>query len=288
MEQIALGIFREIQHSPDRESDDYAILRAAASKLESSGVTVLLKTPEEVLAGKEQFMRYPPALVFAMCERENILALLSEWESHGVKVVNSTRAVMNTYRYRMVPLLEKKQIPVPRSLLMSTDSADGAARFLDGQPGCWIKRGDVHNTQKGDVTLCSSLSEIETRFKSFRERGISQAVLQENAPGDLIKFYGVSAAKNQHYQDFWYKWFYHKEQQLKNHPFSEKDLAALISRAAHCVDLEIFGGDAIIGKSGSIKIIDVNAWPSFALFREDASTAIAQCLALKFKKEERV
>ena len=38
--------------------------------------------------------------------------------------------------------------------------------------------------------------------------------------------------------------------------------------AAAALGLEIFGGDAIIKADGEPMIIDLNAWPSYALYRD--------------------
>ena len=51
--------------------------------------------------------------------------------------------------------------------------------------------------------------------------------------------------------------------------------------AAETLGLFVYGGDAIIGRDGSITIIDVNDWPSFAPVREEASRAIADLIFRK-------
>jgi D-alanine-D-alanine ligase-like ATP-grasp enzyme len=51
--------------------------------------------------------------------------------------------------------------------------------------------------------------------------------------------------------------------------------------AAKALELEVFGGDAVVAPDGSLYIIDINAWPSFALFREEASSAIARHILTK-------
>jgi len=43
--------------------------------------------------------------------------------------------------------------------------------------------------------------------------------------------------------------------------------------------LEIFGGDAIVTAQGRLFIIDLNAWPSFALFRQTAAAHISDHIA---------
>ncbi len=52
--------------------------------------------------------------------------------------------------------------------------------------------------------------------------------------------------------------------------------------AAAALGLEVYGGDAIISPSGAPVLLDVNAWPSFALYRDEAAARIATHLALRF------
>jgi hypothetical protein len=267
-----LGIFREIQHSPDREFDDYEILRLAGQRLTEQGHEVVLKKPEEVYSKRDLWMQERPELAFVMCEQERMISMLQSWELAGTPVVNSMQGVLNTYRYRLLPLMRQAGVPFPGSVLVWTDSE---RRSVDSKPAAlWVKRGDVHNTQKGDVSLTHKPVEIHQRLDAFHARGIEQAVLQQHVPGDLIKFYGVAGADGLS----WFKWFYHKNQELNNYPFSEESLRRMTGAAAGAVGLEVFGGDAIVTQDGQMFIIDINAWPSFALFRDEASKAIAQYL----------
>lgn len=267
-----LGIFREIQHSPDREFDDYEILRLTGQRLIEQGYEVELKKPEEVYSHREEWTKSRPGLAFVMCEQERMIALLQSWESAGTPVVNPMQGVLNTYRYRLLPLMRAASVPFPSSTLIWTDPE---RRKVDPEPAAlWVKRGDVHNTQKGDVTLTYKPKEIHQRLDDFHKRGVTQAVLQRHVPGDLIKFYGVAGADGLS----WFKWFYHKNQELNNYPFSEDSLRRMTAAAAGAVSLEVFGGDAIVSADGKMCVIDINAWPSFALFRDEASKAIAQHL----------
>jgi len=52
--------------------------------------------------------------------------------------------------------------------------------------------------------------------------------------------------------------------------------------AATALGLEIYGGDAIASADGSLQLLDLNAWPSFALYRDEAAPVIASYLALRF------
>jgi len=122
------------------------------------------------------------------------------------------------------------------------------------------------------------------RLSALDARAISRAVLQEHVPGDLIKFYGVREAQ-ENGRLSWFEWFYHRDQQLSRHPFEISELRDAVSRAAGALGLDVFGGDAIATETGRIVLIDLNAWPSFALYRQEAAERIAAFLAIRFRKE---
>ena len=84
----------------------------------------------------------------------------------------------------------------------------------------------------------------------------------------------------------WFRWFYHKDQQVVGHRFDPRRLAAMAQRAAAALGLEVYGGDAIVEPGGEPVVIDVNAWPSFALYRDEASERIAAYLAGRFVEGE--
>ena len=282
------GIYRELAHSPGRETDDARILEATARRLESKGFHVTLKTAEEAGAGAGA--EEPPAFLFVMCERLEILSLLERWQHRGICQVNSASAIRNTYRDRTLPLFEKNHVPFPASVLVPTGLPIPREKsFPDAPTGCWVKRGDVHSTQAGDVVFAPDPESLAQVLEAMAGRGIERAVLQEHIPGDLIKFYGVGDAgqpgtANETEPGGWFQWFYHRDQRLEGHPFDPKELAAAAWRAAASLGLEVYGGDAIATRDGRLFIIDVNAWPSFALYREDASERIASYLAARFRR----
>jgi hypothetical protein len=270
--RICWGIYRERPHSPGREFDDAEILRLTGKHLETQGLQVSLRTPEEVAGSSEPC----PPCIFLMCERLEILDQLRRWEPRGVRLVNAPSAVLNTYRDRMVSLFEQKGIAFPPSRLVST-----ASNGRQSHP-VWVKRADVHSTQVGDVVFAPTEAKAAHALGQLAERGIPQAVIQEHVLGDLIKFYGIGDAFRMPGWQPWFRWFYHKDQQLAGHRFDQTALASLAQKAAAALGLEIYGGDAIATEKGAVVLIDLNAWPSFALFRDEASERIASYLAARF------
>jgi len=266
------GVFREVAHSPGRESDDAEILRLTGKHLEARGLQVILKTPDDVNGVDDA----RPRFVFLMCERVEVLGKLRALEASGVPHVNTPQAVLNTYRERMLEAFAEANVPFVESRVVSTRD-----RRVEGARPVWVKRADVHNTRDGDVVFASTADAVRQALKALAARGIARAVLQPHVDGDLVKFYGVGAG-GPHDAPPWFCWFYHKDQRLAGHPFDEGRLARLVRGAAVALGLEVYGGDVIVPPSGAPVLLDVNAWPSFALYRDEAAERIAAHLALRF------
>jgi hypothetical protein len=275
------GVFRELAHSPGRETDDALILKETARRLEDRGFSVELKTVDDLPDPEANGL--PPAL-FVMCERIPVLDRLARWEARGALVVNPSAGIRNTYRDRTASLFAASGVPFPASALVSTDDpaplAPSGSREL---AGLWIKRGDVHATEAADVVRAESTSGALAALADLRRRGVARALLQEHVPGDLIKFYGVDAAGGPEGGSGWFEWFYHRDQVLARHPFDAAVLETAARKAAAALQLEVWGGDAIVGPDGAPVVIDLNAWPSFALYRDRAAAAIAARLASRFE-----
>ena len=268
-----LGIFRETLHSPDRVGDDARILQGAASVLRSQGMEVELATPERLGSLSTPWEGPRPELVFLMCEQERMLAPLGDWEQEGTICINAIEGIRNTYRRRMLRLWAESGIPFPKSEIVRPGATPGANRWRNEAERwpLWVKRGDVHNAHQGDVSAVRSHAELGSVLEAFASRKVTHAILQHNVEGDLVKFYGIGRA-----DEAWFQWFYHRDQEIRGHSFSGQELRRACFKAAAALGLEIFGGDAVVTASGAVFLIDLNAWPSFALFREEASEMIAR------------
>jgi len=271
------GIFREEAHSPGRESDDSEILRLTAKGLEAKGFQVDLKTPDDL--GVVTDTR--PRGIFLMCERPEALQALRALEADGVREVNSPAAVLSTYRDRMVAQFAEARVAFVASRLVAT-----SGERVDVAQPVWVKRADVHNTQAGDVVFAADAEAAARALEDMAGRGMSRAVIQPHVDGDLIKFYGIGPG-GANGEPPWFRWFYHKDQTLREYAFDKRVLARLVRQAAAALGLEIYGGDCIVTASGEIVLIDLNAWPSFALFREEAASAIAAYLSVRFGRGAR-
>jgi hypothetical protein len=240
---------------------------------------VILKTAEEVLGTPDE----RPLGVFLMCERLPILEHLRELELRGVPHVNGPLAVLNTYRERMIALFIEANVHFIDSRTVSTDPTAGVATSPDlGTLPVWVKRADVHNTQDGDVTLARTRDDVSDALAALAARSIPRAVLQPHLEGDLVKFYGVGTGFGPGGGPPWFRWFYHRDQHVAGHAFDAVQLGRNVRRAALALGLDVYGGDAIVTPASEIVLLDVNAWPSFALYREEASQRIAAHVALRF------
>jgi hypothetical protein len=263
--KLFVGIYREAEYSPGRHLDnDAVILRLVGDALERLGVTVRLVSLDEARS-----LRHDAAILFSMTQGPAGLDELDEWARDGVAIVNSPAASRRTYRDSLCPLLGADGVAFPRSVFLATAGAPNLAecRELFDRGSAWLKRADVHAMCEADVVRVGSWEELEPALEGFGRRGLQRAVLQEHREGDEVKFYGVS--------DGLLFWPYYPRE-YRGYPFDEPALRRLAELAARDLDIGIYGGDAIVSPDGSLSIIDLNDWPSFAPCRGAAAYAIAR------------
>jgi glutathione synthase/RimK-type ligase-like ATP-grasp enzyme len=258
------GISRQAEYSPNHVENDSLILRATAEVLQELDVEVIFYGEGEVLNSN-----FNEELIFSMAQGPEAIERLLEIEKRGSFIINSPRAVKNCYRINMVKLLPENGIPFPKSIEVKIDS-DLEINLNGFDPHkFWIKRGDVHAVHREDVTLVYSKEENKSVMKEFYRRGIKIVIIQEHLEGDVIKFYSVRNSG-------FFNWYY-----LNGKYHTKFDLDKLIELASSSADilgLDVYGGDAIVSPDGSISIIDMNDWPSFAPVRDEAKKHIANLI----------
>lgn len=284
----ALGIHRNKKFSPNHIGNDEAIFLLTADKLRASGIEVTICSEQEFLENETTDFRY----IFTMARKKKVVKRLQLLQKQGVTIVNSGYGIENCYRTNMTQGLINNGIPHPKCFIVPTDyQGDEIFDQLPGK-GFWIKRGDFHAIHKEDVTFAGTKSEGKEILKEYSRRNIPDAVISEHLPGDLVKFYGVRGTS------FFY-WFYpydnnhHKytEYELINgsshhYPFNAQSLKDISDKAAEALKVDIYGGDAIVGKDGLFHIIDLNDWPSFAPCRELSAPFIAERIMHQFRNNE--
>jgi hypothetical protein len=269
------GIYREVAHSPGRIEDDRAILECVGDALRAREFDLVLVPPDAEF--NSNF-----ANIFAMCERGPVLDRLKNAEKTGSIIVNSPDAIRNTYRHRMIELFARHGVSAPPSRVVASD-ANRQPRLKS----VWIKRYDFHATEAQDVMYIASEEGWQDALRGFAKRGIPFVVAQEHVPGDLVKFYGVRNPRGS-VGSAWFEWFYHRDKGMLGHAFDVTALRRAAFSAAAALGLEIFGGDAIVRADGELVVVDTNAWPSYARYRESAAEAIADYLTERFERRPRV
>ena len=270
------GIYRERDHSPGRVEDDRAIMNRVGEVLASRGFIVDLVDADAASFDNRC------SNMFVMCERGAVLDLLADAQNAGSVVVNSPDAVRNTYRHRMIELFAQHYIPTPPSHVVAT-----SAKGPSPPAAVWVKRYDFHATQPSDVIYIASEAGWREALDRFARRDIPFIVAQEHVSGDLIKFYGVRS-KTTPVAANWFEWFYHRDKGMLGYAFDVSRLRDAAFGAAAAVGLEIFGGDAVIQEDGNPMIIDINAWPSYARYRDRAAHAITDHLVERFERRVRI
>ena len=269
-----LGIFRELQNSPNRQTDDALILKAVMEQLEILKIETSLLEPGD--ADSQDIGAWD--MIIPMCESyPRLMRLKALGDSSGCLIINRPRSVLSCYRTRMLEaFLRTPGLRFPETEIHPVSDSISIAAPPFSSSGLWVKRGDVHNTCNHDVVFARTFNEVEAVRKDFLCREITSLLLQKHIDGDLIKFYGVGPGQ-------WFTWFYHDAESARKLPLDLEGLALQAEKAARAVGLEIFGGDALVSAEGPIYIIDINSWPSFARVRAEASVQIARHLHLKLR-----
>lgn len=250
-EDEVIGIYREQRYSPGKVEDDRAIIDLVAAELRKGGLAVRMHEGDRLPR-----LEARPALVFAMCQGARALRWLDE-AAKQASVVNHPEAIRGCYRSNLVERLARAGVPQPRWGLAGELLPKTFGR------GPWLKRGDVHAMEAGDVRRVFTEDDWERTTAEFERRGVDRAIVQEHIEGAVYKFYGVKGGFFRAY----------------GLPAGEEGrAAALAERGADALGLEVYGGDGVRAADGTLTLIDFNDWPSFSRCRADAAKAIGRRL----------
>ncbi len=267
MKYDMLGLRRSPEFSPNHVDNDWMILRLTAEEFRRRGYAVHLA--EEAHVGA---IPLNAPVIFNMCQGARANRILQETESDGPLIINPPAGVLNCHRHRLVSILQRAQIPFPKSFVVKTSEGANLAEAVLAFDKLWVKRGDVHATQPGDVVLVRGREEIARVLEDFQRRGIRHAILQEHVEGPTIKFYAVR-------NDGFFRWYpLNGETGIR---FDEQEVYRLAEASAAALGLDIYGGDGIARPDGKLIIIDINDWPSYARFREAAASHIVKHILRK-------
>ncbi|MGO9602911.1 MAG: hypothetical protein ACLQAT_05820 [Candidatus Binataceae bacterium] len=263
MSYRAIGIYREPEYSPGKVEADAAILDASLAELAREGVETEALSPTEFLDRHE----IQADLVLAMCQSEGALRRLAEVERNGAVAINSALAIRNCYRDLLAPGLGRAGVPTPVGALVRTDQRldQRALGAVDLDQPVFVKRGDLHALGADDVQRAIGRKEIEARLNGLARRGVRHAYVQQEYPGGVIKFYGVSGGS----------YFTALPESGELPEIAMRELSDAAQKASAALGLEAWGGDAVINED-RFAIIDFNDWPSFSRVRGQAARAIAR------------
>ncbi len=256
------GIQRAKTFSPFQHADnDRLILESTCKVLRRMGCSIELITEEQVGT-----VPITSDVVFSMCQGAEANDLLVNDERQGRLIINSPGAVKSCHRQNLYPFLGPDCDLVPTTVLVDTMRPNGElTSMMKGRSSVWIKRGDVHSTQEGDVARVDDHDRCVTLLSDFARRGIRTAAVQQHVRGQVIKFYGVLGTS-------FFRYYTEKDRKVSPMAFGRK--RETIEKLVRRLGLEIYGGDAVLRPDGRILIIDVNDWPSYANYRNEAAEAI--------------
>jgi hypothetical protein len=274
--RLLAALYRSPSYSPNQHrTNDTAIMDATVRHLLERGWQVHRLAEPEVEQG-----RVPAADLYVnMCQGPIASERLVPIEADGALVVNSASSVLNCHRHRLVRHMIVSHLPFPLTLILNTGADDATLRerlepVFEPEAPVWVKRGDVHAERTEDVVPVR-VEEVPLAFRAFAERGIRWAAVQEHIPGPVLKFYAVAGRR-------FFRWYGAEAGPTGSRPaVDEGRMQDLAFAAAEVLGLEVFGGDVAVPSPGHPVLIDINDWPSFAPFREDAAAAIADYIAWK-------
>jgi glutathione synthase/RimK-type ligase-like ATP-grasp enzyme len=263
MNLTVLGVYRETEFSPGKVAADAAIIDAALAELKRGGASVAAVTSEQFVTGAPR----GADVVLAMCQSHQALSQLALIEQGGTVVLNTALAIRNCYRDLLGAGLTRAGVPVPDGALVSTAPPldPKSLRALDLNAPLYVKRGDLHALGPDDVTRVQGYDQLETSLAAFAKRGIGTAYLQQEFPGEVVKFYGVSGSQ----------YFAAMPERGVLGDAQRAGLQRAAAMAAEALGLEVWGGDALFD-GNEFAIVDFNDWPSFSRVRDEAARAIAR------------
>jgi hypothetical protein len=265
-----LALYRQPSYSPNQHrANDLAILDTVLRYLDEWGWVITRASEGDVLMGEVTESRLREAdVVLNMCQGPDASERLLAAESHGIRLINRPSSVLGCHRHRLVGILADRPIAFPRTAVVPTAGEPELDGFgADGRE-VWVKRGDVHAECSADVVAVTR-GELPSAIAAFAGRGIRRVALQEHVPGPVVKFYGVADGE-------FFRYYGADAGPGGSRPqVDERRLRALAFAAARELRLDVFGGDVALRSPADPVLIDLNDWPSFAPFREEAGRHIA-------------
>lgn len=182
--------------------------------------------------------------VVSMARTDNALRLLEQAEQCGMTVINTPLAVrLCSNRQQLYRSMEENGFLLPPAKATTP---------------CWLKRADGWTEHPDEVNFSATDADLKAAKALFARRGIDKMITQQHVEGQHVKFYGVG------------------DTILYPADFPLPPIHAHLN-------IDIYGGDAIIDEQGKCYIVDLNDFPSFAVCRAAAAQAIAHYVTEKLQ-----
>ena len=285
-----LAISRDERYSPNNEKKDAAIFHTVIDRLMLQGwqVDTCTETEWSQMDVKSVCAEYEQ-IVHMSRQMRSLMRL----ERVEIPVWNAPYAVRTVAKSRelTLSLLEQAGVQVPRWWAYEPEEDEmflcepALQQLLPG----WVKAMREDGARPEDVTFVSTPLEADTCIQRFAAENVPDIVVTRHEEGELIKCYVVLASDA--LQLRFCRWFrpksvgYSKFGEAENHnttleqlSIDEDTLSALAIKVGSSLGLQVFGFDVIVRPDNELVVIDVNDWPSFSIFQQEAAEAIASVI----------
>lgn len=274
-----LFVERAKRFSPSCEQKDERLFDNICSCLRAEGIRLTTVCEDDL----EKVNPLSFDLILSMARSEKALDILSNCETAGIRVVNSVKGSRNCFRESMNELLRQSGVMNPRFII-----TDGRKKKIKGrdnktdsrfdfplQDGVWVKRADFQTETKDDVVFCKDSTSLDKAVETLNRRGIDKVLICEHIVGRLVKLYRISGTPFCEYFAPSEDKFGENLHQTTDVPDLDRaKLVSLSDKVAEVLGLEVFGMDIIENEKGECYIIDVNDFPSFSNYSQEAAKHI--------------
>lgn len=267
-----LFVERAKRFSPSCEQKDKHLFNNISSCLKAEGIRL-------TTVGEDDLEKAKPLsfdIILSMARSEKALGILSACEVVGIRVINSVKACRNCFRESMNTLLLQSGILNPRFIISDTRNGKTYSGFnFSLAEGVWVKRADFQTETKDDVVFCKDLTSLNRAVEGLNQRGIEKVLICEHIVGRLVKLYRISGTSFCEYFVPSEDKFGGKLQKTIHTPDLDRaKLVSLSDKVAEALKLEVFGMDIIENEKGECYVIDVNDFPSFSVYSQQAAKNI--------------
>lgn len=268
------GIPRNPSHSPNMSDKDMQLFYKIIEALKNEGHSV------DILDEKNEIPQKYDA-IFHMSRSAATLEKLSKCEENGVYVTNSVEGVRNCSREIFVKIFKENNIRQPRYTHINISAGNHSSLQYPG----WLKKGEGWSCNADDILFAAREEDYKSALITFTAKNCHRAIFCEHITGDIVKFYGIQSEN-------YFRWYYPNPSATKfgleqingvqqKYKFNTEELHATATRAAKALNINIYGGDCIITPKGEIYIIDLNDFPSFSTFCDEAAKIISTSIIKK-------